>query len=45
VFYKNEFNFLDNRDRVAVLRDRCLGIREETKFYNGGDSGSDDCDN
>ena len=29
----------------AGLRSRLLGIREESKFYNGGDSGSDDSDN
>lgn len=45
MFCNARFSSLNNGDRVAVLPDRCLGIREETKFYNGGDSGSDDCDN
>jgi hypothetical protein len=33
----------------AIAKRHCviaiLGIREKTKFYNGGDSGPDDCDN
>jgi hypothetical protein len=36
----------DDKTAIALLGLGCdRGFREETKFYNGGDGGSDDSDN